>query len=144
MHLSWCLAACSKTGNSLPTPEERVKEILSGKVTGEAMEMGWLDHEMMAWLEKNATFAGGDGDGTVNQVEDVTDLFKQTKITISDPAKIPSKEIDSYFSIMEMPDLESIRSEMQKEGIKYNNESVWHHNPHIHIHSNHRHRSYSS
>lgn len=104
MHLSWCLAACSKTGNSLPTPEERVKEILSGKVTEEAMEMGWLDHEMMAWLEKNATFAGGDGDGTVNQVEDVTDLFKQTKITISDPAKIPSKEIDSYFSIMEMPD----------------------------------------
>lgn len=79
------LASCGKTGNGLPTPEERANAIKSGEVTEEeAMEMGWLDDEMMAWLEKNATPAGGDGDGTAQAGNTVAQV----------PSKLPV--LDEY------------------------------------------------
>lgn len=37
---------------------------------------------------------------STNPVGDVTELFKTTEITTSDPAKIPSRQIDPYFSIL--------------------------------------------
>lgn len=59
------LAACGKSGSGLPTPKERIEAIKSGEVTGqEAIEMGWLDDEMKAWLKENGTPAGGGGDET--------------------------------------------------------------------------------
>lgn len=123
---------------------------------------------------KDNTEIGKSSDGkyvfylSTNPVGDVTELFKETKITVSDPAKIPSRELDPYFSILgaareevsnlgdfnaqivdgstagneifadydltmvnlwtttcsyciqEMPDLEAIRAEMQKKGVKFN------------------------
>ncbi|MEA5151729.1 MAG: TlpA disulfide reductase family protein [Oscillospiraceae bacterium] len=296
------MAACGKTSSGLPTPEERIAAIKSGEVTEqEAIEMGWLDDEMEAWLKEHGTpAAGGDETGSAgatvaqvpaklpvldeyvyeymglsyvlpqelrdmlksgeawmhndvqmngerdfdyslmfflladkdnpgrdfqsyeeyeawfnttqhigsitvfnseylknntvesvtgceenaeigkssdgkyvfyfstNPVGDVTELFKETKVTVSDPAPIPSRELDPYFSIlgaarenvselgdfnaqvvdgdtagneifadyeltmvnlwtttcnyciMEMPDLEAIRAELQKKGVKFN------------------------
>lgn len=296
------MAACGKTSSGLPTPEERIAAIKSGEVTEqEAIEMGWLDGEMEAWLKEHGTpAAGGDETGSAgatvaqvpaklpvldeyvyeymglsyvlpqelrdmlksgeawmhndvqmngerdfdysliffllaekdnpgrdfqsyeeyeawfnttqhigsisvinsdylknntvesvtgceenaeigkssdgkyvfyfstNPVGDVTELFKETKVTVSDPAPIPSRELDPYFSIlgaarenvselgdfnaqvvdgdtagneifadyeltmvnlwtttcnyciMEMPDLEAIRAELQKKGVKFN------------------------
>lgn len=296
------MAACGKTSSGLPTPEERIAAIKSGEVTEqEAIEMGWLDGEMEAWLKAHGTpAAGGDETGSAgatvaqvpaklpvldeyvyeymglsyvlpqelrdmlksgeawmhndvqmngerdfdyslmfflladkdnpgrdfqsyeeyeawfnttqhigsitvfnseylknntvesvtgceenaeigkssdgkyvfyfstNPVGDVTELFKETKVTVSDPAPIPSRELDPYFSIlgaarenvselgdfnaqvvdgdtagneifadydltmvnlwtttcnyciMEMPDLEAIRAELQKKGVKFN------------------------
>lgn len=296
------MAACGKTSSGLPTPEERIAAIKSGEVTEqEAIDMGWLDDEMEAWLKEHGTpAAGGDETGSAeatvaqvpsklpvqdeyvyeymglsyvlpqelrdmlksgeawmhndvqmngerdfdyslmffllaekdnpgrdfqsyeeyeawfnttqhigsisvinsdylknntvesvtgceenteigkssdgkyvfylstNPVGDVTELFKQTKVTVSDPAEIPSSELDPYFSIlgtaredvselgefnaqvvnggtagseifadyeltmvnlwtttcnyciMEMPDLEAIRAEMQAKGVKFN------------------------
>lgn len=123
---------------------------------------------------KDNTEIGKSSDGkyvfylSTNPVGDVTELFKETKITVSDPTKIPSRELDPYFSILgaareevsdlgdfnaqivdgstagneifadydltmvnlwtttcsyciqEMPDLEAIRAEMQKKGVKFN------------------------
>ena len=296
------MAACGKTSSGLPTPEERIAAIKSGEVTEqEAIEMGWLDDEMEAWLKEHGTpAAGGDETGSAgatvaqvpaklpvldeyvyeymglsyvlpqelrdmlksgeawmhndvqmngerdfdysliffllaekdnpgrdfqsyeeyeawfnttqhigsitvfnseylknntvesvtgceenaeigkssdgkyvfyfstNPVGDVTELFKETKVTVSDPAPIPSRELDPYFSILgaarenvselgdfnaqvvdgdtagneifadydltmvnlwtttcnyciqEMPDLEAIRAELQKKGVKFN------------------------
>lgn len=37
---------------------------------------------------------------STNPVGDVTELFKETKVTVSDPAEIPSRELDPYFSIL--------------------------------------------
>lgn len=296
------MAACGKTSSGLPTPEERIAAIKSGEVTEqEAIEMGWLDGEMEAWLKAHGTpAAGGDETGSAgatvaqvpaklpvqdeyvyeymglsyvlpqelrdmlksgeawmhndvqmngerdfdyslmfflladkdnpgrdfqsyeeyeawfnttqhigsitvfnseylknntvesvtgceenteignssdgkyvfylsaNPVGDVAELFKQTKVTVSAPAEIPSRELDPYFSILgaarenvselgefnaqvvdgdtagneifadyeltmvnlwtttcnyciqEMPDLEAIRAELQKKGVKFN------------------------
>ena len=296
------MAACGKTSSGLPTPEERIAAIKSGEVTEqEAIEMGWLDDEMEAWLKEHGTpAAGGDETGSAgatvaqvpaklpvldeyvyeymglsyvlpqelrdmlksgeawmhndvqmngerdfdyslmfflladkdnpgrdfqsyeeyeawfnttqhigsitvfnseylknntvesvtgceenteignssdgkyvfylsaNPVGDVAELFKETKVTVSAPAEIPSRELDPYFSIlgaarenvselgefnaqvvdgdtagneifadyeltmvnlwtttcnyciMEMPDLEAIRAELQKKGVKFN------------------------
>ncbi len=56
------LAAYGKSSSGLPTPEERIKAILSGEVTEEeAIKKGWLDDEMKAWMDKNYASAAGDG-----------------------------------------------------------------------------------
>ena len=77
------MAACGKTSSGLPTPEERIAAIKSGEVTEqEAIDMGWLDDEMEAWLKEHGTPAAGGGDEAGGAAETVSQV----------PSKLPVQD----------------------------------------------------